>query len=514
MRLIDVGEAVSVIKNGSTVVITGFTGCAIPDYICNEIEQTFLAEGRPRDLTLVWDNSVTDGSGKGSDRLAHKGLVTKGITSHLNLMPRMQAMVDNGEIPAHVLPLGCMSQLYREIGRGSPGLISKIGLGTYVDPRISGGKANSITTEELVELMEIHGEEYLFYRSFPIDVAIIRGTTIDTKGNLTMEREVAITDAMVAAQAVKRCGGIVIAQVEHVCAHGSLNPRDVVVPGIMIDYAVVAPPEYHPMTLGHPEYIPALAHEYRVELDSLPAAPLNERKIIARRAAQELRAGQMVNLGFGVPEVIASVAAEAGVADKITLTVECGHVGGIPNGGPLFGTSYNPDYVVDTTRQMDWYEGGALDVAFLGAAEVDCQGNVNVTKFGRTVGPGGFINIAHTAKKVCYCGTLTAGGLKLSCEEGGLQILQEGRIKKYVPAVEQISFSGATAVKEAQEVLYITERAVFRLTKGGLELIEIAPGIDLETQVLRQISFPVAISPELRLMDAGIFREETLPLSV
>jgi len=514
VRVVSVEEAVAVIKDGSAVIVTGFTGCGIPEYVLKGIEDAFLSSGRPNNLTYVCDNAGTGGGGVGSDRLGHKGLTTRVISSHLNLMPKMQAMVDRAEMPCHMLPLGVMSQLYREIGRGSPGLITKIGLGTFVDPRISGGKANSITTNDMVEVMEIHGNEYLFYRSFPIDVTLIRGTTIDTHGNLSCEREVAISDGLTAALAAKRSGGIVIAQVRNVCEFGSINPRNVYVTGVLIDYVVVSPEQYHPMTLGHPEYIAALAHEHRVKLDSLPVLPMSERKIMARRAAQELRAGQVVNLGFGVPEGIAPVAAEAGVADKLTLTVEVGQVGGVPGGGPLFGTSYNPEYCTDTTRQMDWYESRALDLAFLGAVEVDRQGNTNASKIGRTIGPGGYINIAHTAKKMCFCGALTTDGLEVEAKDGKLIIVSEGKKKKYVPDVEQITFSGKTAVREGQEVIYITERAVFQLTPDGPMVVEIAPGIDLQTQVLDQIAFDMKVSPNLKLMDERIFREETLPLDL
>ncbi len=319
---------------------------------------------------------------------------------------------------------------------------------------------------------------------------------------------------MVVAQAVKRNGGIVIAQVQNVCSYGSLNPRDIVVPGFMVDYAVVAPREGHPMTFGHPNFDAVWSQKFRIEMDSVPVLPLDERKIIGRRAAFELKPDKIVNLGFGMPESIASVAAEEGIADKFKLTVEVGHVGGVPAAGLDFGACWNSDYVVDMTRQMDWYEGGALDIAFLGAAEIDSYGNANVTKFGKTVGPGGFINIASTAKKVCYCGTLTAGGLEVAVENGKLIIVKEGKVKKYVPNVEQISFSGPTAVKEGQEILYITERAIFKLTAEGPMLIEIAPGIDLQTQVLDQMAFQVKVSPDLKLMDARIFVNAAMGLTL
>jgi len=513
MRVVSVQEAVAEIRDGSALVSAGFIGCSIAEYIFKAIEKEFLDTGHPNNITLVWGAALGDASGRGIDHLGHEGLVCKAVTAHLNLVPKLQALIDENKIPAHILPLGVIAQLFRESGSGRPGLITKIGLGTYVDPRISGGKANEATKENIVDVIQLGSEEYLHYHNLPMDVAVLRGTTADERGNISMEREAVLSEAMVVAQAVKRNGGTVIVEVERLCQYGSLKPRDVVIPGFMVDYVVVAPVNEHPMILAHPEYSAALAHEFRVPMAGFPVLPMGDRKIIARRAAQELRPGQIVNLGFGMPEGISSVAAEIGCTDKITLTVESGHVGGTPNAGQLFGSCLNSDYNVDLVRQMDWYDGGALDIAFLGAAEVDRFGNANVTRFkGRTVGPGGFINIAHTAKKVCYCGTLTAGGLKLSVSNGRLNIDRDGAVKKYVRDVEQISFSGAAAVKAKQKVLFITERAVFELTEEGLILTEVAPGIDVQTQVLDQIEFEVKISPTLKQMDACIFRDEAMAL--
>ena len=510
MKVISAKEAVAKIKDRSSVVATGFVGSGFAEYILETIEQEFLATGTPKDLTVIWDAALGNGRGMGVDHLGHKGLIKEAITCHLNMNPKLQKMIGDNEIPAQMLPLGAVAQLYREMGAGKPGLFSKIGLGTFVDPRIEGGKCNAKSTKDYVKVVEVEGEEYLFYKAFPMDVAIIRGTSVDQKGNLTCEKECVISDMMVAARAVKRNGGIVIAQVERVVANGSLNARDVIVPGIMIDYVVVAPLEKHKQTAAT-AYNPAWAQEYRVQLDSLEALPLDERKIIARRAAMEIKENSIINLGFGMPEGLASVAAEEGFAEAITMTVECGHIGGVPASGLDFGGCYNPDYVVDMVRQFEWYEGGSLDAAFLGAAEVDQYGNANVTKFGRIVGPGGFINIAHTAKSVCYCGTFTAGGLEIAVEDGKLRIVNEGKAKKYIADVEQISFSAKYALKEKQKIKYITERAVFDLTLDGIVLTEIAPGIDLKTQVLDQVvGFELKVSPDLKLMDERIFRDEKM----
>ena len=514
MQCITVNEAVRKIQNNSSIVVSAFVGCSVPEYLLEAIETSFLEKGAPNNLTVIWDATTGNGAGLGVDHLGHVGLTKKVICSHINFHERLRNMVDNNEIEAHILPYGAMSQLYREIGAGRLGFISPIGLHTYVDPRIEGARGNDMTTESLVELIHIHGQEYLLYNAFPMDVAIIRGTTIDEKGNLTCERETFIGDILVTARAVKHNGGIVIAEVERVAAHGSLNPRDVVVPGFLVDYAVVAPPEKREQVQQLRSYSGAWAHEYRVPIDDAVCMPLDQRKIIARRAAMELESHALVNLGIGVPTGISSVAAEEGIADEMIMTVECGHVGGIPAGGLAFGACVNPDYVVDSCRQFEWYDGGGLDIAYLGAAEIDEEGNANVSKFSHTVGPGGFINIAHTARKMVFCGTLTAGGLKLETGDGTLRIVQEGRTKKYLPKVKQITFSGKLANEKGQEVIYITERAVFRLIDGHVVLTEIAPGIDLQKDVLEQIAFPVKVSEQLHLMDKRIFRNEKMNLTL
>lgn len=515
MKIIDVKEAVGKIQPGSSVVVSAFVGCSVPEYVLEAMEQEFLEHGAPANLTVIWDATTGNGAGLGVDHLGHPGLTSKIICSHINFHQRLQGMVDNNEIPAHILPYGAMSQLYREVGAGRPGLISKIGLHTYVDPRLDGARGNECTKDCLVEVMEIGGEEYLRYKPFPMDVAIIRGTTVDEKGNMTCEREAVMGDQLVTARAVKRGGGIVIAEVERVAAQGALDPRQVVVPGFMIDYVVVTPPGKRTQVQQLPDYNGAWAHEFRVPMtDSGAAMALDERKVMARRGAMELKAGDLINLGIGVPTGVSAVAAEEGFADQITMTVECGHVGGVPVGGLAFGACVNPDYVVDSCRQFEWYDGGGLNTAFLGAAEVDQHGNANVSKFARTVGPGGFINIAHTARKVCFCGTLTAGGLKVEVKDGKLNIVQEGRTKKFLPQVKQVTFSGKLAVEEGQEILYITERAVFRLIGGEVVLTEIAPGIDLQTQVLDQISFPVKVADDLKEMDAAIFKPEKMNLKI
>ena len=514
MKRITAEEAMRLIPEGSTIGITGFIGSAFPEYMAVKIEESFLQNGYPKNITVTHSPGIGSGGGKGMDHFAHVGLLKSVIASHYNLSPKLQKMIGDNEIEAYLLPQGTISQLFREIGSGRPGVISKIGLGTFVDPRLEGGKCNGLATRDLVEFIELDGEEWLWYKTFQINIAIIRATSADENGNLTIEKETTKMDQLALAQAAKNNGGIVIAEVERVIKAGEMNPREVYVPGIMVDYVVVAPPEMHWQDFGNERYDAALSQEFRIPVGSLPALPLTERKVMARRAAMELKAGNIINLGIGVPEGVSSVAVEEGFNDKLTMTVESGHIGGVPAAGLSFGGCYNPEFVNDMTRHFDFYDGGGLDICFLGAAEVDASGAVNVSKFQRIVGPGGFINIAQSTPVAVFCGTLTAGGLKTKIEDGRLIILQEGKNKKYVDKVQQITFSGSYAFKAGQNVIYITERAVFELTEEGVMLTEIAPGIDLQTQVLDQIEFPVKVSKDLKLMDERIFLDKPMGLEI
>jgi len=512
-KILTAAEAVDLyVKSGSTVAFGGFVGAAHPEELSSAIEDSFLKSGCPEDLTIIYAAGMGDSGNRGLNHLGHEGLVTKIIGGHWGLVPKLQKLALENKAAAYNIPQGVISQLYRDIAAGKPGVITHVGLKTYVDPRVEGGKINAKAREagDIVELIHLGGSEKLLYKSQPINVAIIRATYADTNGNCTMEKEGVTVEVLSLAQAAKNSGGNVIVQVEQVVEAGSLDARLVKIPGIYVDALVVASPQNHMQTFGT-LYNPAYSGEKRVPVDSILPLPMSSRKIIARRAAMELIPNAIVNLGIGLPEGVAAVAAEENL-EGMVLTAESGVIGGIPAGGLDFGVTVNADCVLDQPYQFDFYDGGGLDAAFLGMAEMDAQGNINVSRFGNKLpGCGGFINISQNAKKVIYCGTFTAGGLKVEAKDGKLEILQEGRSKKLVKAVEQISFSGEYARENGQKVLYVTERAVFELTEKGVALIEIAPGVDLRKDILDQMEFE-PLMENVRIMDARIFQDQKMGL--
>lgn len=510
-KVVTARDAVAVIRDGDTLCTSGLVGSGTPDELIGALERRFVDTGSPRDLTLTFAAGQGDGKDKGLNRLAREGLLRRVIGGHFALAPKLGKLAIDGKAECYNLPQGIITHLLRDIAGGKPGTISKVGIGTFVDPRNGGGRVNEATAKDIVEVIDLKGEEYLFYKAFPVDVVFIRATTADPWGNLSCEREALPLDILTLAMAARNSEGMVIAQVERIARHGSIPSRDVVVPGTLVDCVVVAQPENHRQTYAT-VYSPSYSGEISVPLEDLDPMPLDARKVIARRCALELPPNGVVNLGIGIPEGVASVAAEEGFLDSITLTAESGAVGGVPASGGDFGASVNADAVIEQNQQFDFYDGGGLDLACLGMAECDPNGHVNVSRFGsRLAGAGGFINISQNARKLVFAGTFTAGGLQVAIEDGAVRIEQEGHARKFTKAVQQITFNGSIAAEHGPPVLYATERCAFRLTTEGLELAEVAPGIDVERDILANMDFEPIIRDPVR-MNETIFRPGLMDL--
>jgi propionate CoA-transferase len=511
VKVITAEQAVQVVRSGDTVTSIGFLSSAHPEALTRALEQRFLETGAPKDLTYIYAGSQGDRHGRAGEHLAHEGMVKRAIIGHWDTNPTMGKLAVENKIEAYNFSQGTLNHWFRALAGGKIGVFTDIGLETFLDPRFGGGKLNDRTTEDLVKLMVIEGQEQLFYPCFPVNVAFLRGTYADECGNITMEEEISPLENTSVAQAVKNCGGKVIVQVRQMVASGSLDARLVKIPGIYVDAVVIADPKDHEQTFGC-GYDPTLTGQFRAPLVASQPVAMSPKKVIGRRAALELQPDVVVNLGVGAPEYVALVADEEGVADSITLTVEGGAIGGVPQGGARFGSTQNPEALIDHPYQFDFYDGGGLDMAFLGLAQCDATGSINVSKFGTHVaGCGGFPNITQKTPIVYFCGTFTAGGLKVKIENGTVTIVQEGKTKKFVNQLDQITFSGSYAAKQDKKVLCITERAVFELTREGLHLIELAPGIDLQRDVLDQMEF-APIVDTYKTMDPRLFADGLMGL--
>jgi propionate CoA-transferase len=515
VKILTARQAADLVPNNANFATGGFIGASFPEEIAIAIEERFLETGAPTDLTLLFCAAQGDTKEKGLNHFGHDGMIRRAIGGHWGLAPKVGKMAAENKILAYDFPQGVTTHMFRDSAAHKPFTITHVGLGTFVDPRLLGGKLNEMTkdSEDLIKLTEVDGKEYLMYKTHPVDFAILSGTYADEDGNISVERAGVKAESLAVAQACKNHGGTVIVQVERVVKAGSLDPQKVEIPGILVDaVVVVSDMKNHMQTFGT-QYNPGFSGEHRIGLAEFEPKPLDNKKIIARRAAMELKDKSIVNLGIGIPEYISSVAMEEGITNKFTLTVESGITGGNPQSGLDFGVSLNPRCIMPQPSMFDFYQGGGLDQAFLGFAESDKDGNVNVSKFGpKLPGCGGFIDISQTAKQVFFCGTFTAKGLKTEVSNGELHIINEGAINKFMENIEHITFSAKQAMKTNQPVMYITERAVFQLTKDGVMLCEIAPGIDLEKDVLAHMPMRPILSPDFKLMDSRIFRDEKMGL--
>ena len=516
-KLMSADEAVMLVKSGATISVCGISGGITPDKAMAALGRRFAATGQPKDLTMVLPVAVGDGYDiLGMEHLAMTGMVKKIIAGSFTIArssenpPKIYHMIINNKITAYNIPIGTLMQLHREIAAGRPGIITEVGLGTFLDPRQEGGKMNARTTEDFIQLITLNGKEFLFYPSFPVDAAIIRGTSADEDGNITMEHEFTLSGVLAMAMAAHNCGGKVIAQVKRVVARESLHPQMVRVPGILVDAVVID--EDQKLTTGI-RNDPSASGETRIPWKSIQTPPLQGiRHAIINRVLFELKPGDVINLGFGITSSIPQVVATEGILDQLIFTTEHGCIGGYPYDGIQFGGAINPQALIDGPSQFDFLDGGGPDLVCLSFAEIDQAGNVNVTRLKQMphvlAGTGGFSNIIHKAKKLIFCGAMTAAGVKYEIADGKLTLVKAGKFRKIVPDVQQITFNGQLAFQKGQKVLYVTDVGVFDLTAQGLRLIEIAPGLDLKKDILAHIDFELNMAPDLKTTNPAVYQKQ------
>ena len=519
-KVIALEEAAALIPSDAVVSISSSSGLGCPDAMLEAIGTRFRERGAPTGLTTIHPIAAGDMYGiDGVDHLAEPGLLKRIIAGSLPsgpssmASPKIWQMIHEDKVEAYNLPSGILFHMHREAAAKRPGVLTKVGMDTFVDPNLLGGKMNAFTTEDIVSRVTFDGDDWLYFRAIPVDVAIIRGTTADEEGHISMEHEGAYLGVYDQALAAHNNGGVVIAQVKRVVAAGSIAPQQVRVPGVLVDHVVLAPEQ---MQTTQTSYDPAISGEIRCADNAFTTADWGPEKAIARRAALELRQGEAINLGFGISAHVPRILLEEGHPRAVTWVIEQGAVGGIPLLNFQFGCSANAQAIVASPDQFTYFQGGGFDRSMLSFLEVDGEGNVNVSRLAArphiTAGVGGFIDITAFAKNIVFSGYFTTGGLRLALEDGNVHIEREGKVRKFVPQVEHVTFSGRRARRLGQNITYVTERCVLRLEDHGLTVTEVAPGIDLDRDVLGQTELPLHVSPDLKVMDKRLFRPEPMGL--
>jgi propionate CoA-transferase len=508
-KIVSMAEAAALIPDGVTVSVSSSSGLGCPDAMLRAIGERFRETGSPRNLTTIHPIAAGDMYGiDGIDHIAEPGLIKRVIAGSFPSgpssmpSPKIWQMIHENQIEAYNIPSGILFHMHLDAAAKRPGVLTRVGIDTYVDPRRDGGRMNECTSEEIVELVQFDGQEWLYFRAIPIDVAIIRGTTADEFGNLSMEHEGAYLGALDQALAARNNGGIVIAQVKRTTARGTIPTQDVRVPGNLVDYVVV---DHEQMQTTQTRYDPAISGELRAPLDSFEPVEWGTDKVIARRAAMELMDGDAVNLGFGISALVPRILLEEGHGGDVTWAIEQGAVGGVPLLGFAFGCAANAMGIMPSPMQFVYFQVGA-------------DGSVNVSKLTAkphvTAGVGGFVDITANARNIVFSGYLTAGGIDQTVVDARLEIRREGKARKFVPEVEHVTFSGRKALERGANVTYVTERCVLKLRAEGLTVTEIAPGVDLQRDVLGQVDIPLQVAEDLTMMDARLFRPEPMGLEL